>query len=135
MLKTLKLLLPALFPSWRFFDWIAPAPRIEVKINDQWKEFRPRPEYVSLPTMIKRMIWSPYWNDSLFLVSCAERLAENPTEHSYNQILKRIVSDTDCVDDTYIQFRLVFISRVKDQLQKDIQYISKIHRCDECEIV
>ena len=29
MLQTLKLLLPALIPSWRFFDTIAPSPRIE----------------------------------------------------------------------------------------------------------
>jgi hypothetical protein len=48
MLQTLKLLLPALIPSWRFFDTIAPSPRIEFTLlktaqdaSGAWREFRP----------------------------------------------------------------------------------------------
>ena len=134
MIHTLKLLLPALIPSWRFFDWIAASPRIEVAILKtpkqtvkDWQEFRPRPSHVSFATMAGRMIWNPNWNDTLFLVSCAERLAENYTDHSHNQILKRIM--TDHPDAPYIQFRLIFISREGDQLQKETRYVSKIHAC------
>ena len=49
MLHGLKLLLPALIPSWRFFDTIAPSPRIEYALLHDphaaaaWREFRPRP--------------------------------------------------------------------------------------------
>ena len=32
MLRTLKLLLPVLIPSWRFFDFIAPSPRIQFSL-------------------------------------------------------------------------------------------------------
>ena len=34
MLQTVKLLLPALIPSWRFFSTIAPSPRIEFALLD-----------------------------------------------------------------------------------------------------
>lgn len=36
------------------------------------------------------MLWNPVRNESLFLVSCAERLIEHPTVHSEEEILKRI---------------------------------------------
>jgi hypothetical protein len=128
MLQTLKLLFPALIPSWRFFDWIAPSPRIEVKINNHWKEFRPRPDHVSFLTMIKRMVWNPCVNENLFLVSCAEKLADNPADqHSYDQILNRILADIDDQKITSVQFRLVFIYHEGNALKKDIRYISKIH--------
>jgi len=55
MLQTIKLLLPALMPSWRFFAAIAPSPRIELAllktakdVPDVWQEFRPRPEHLSI---------------------------------------------------------------------------------------
>ena len=100
MLQTLKLLLPALIPSWRFFDTIAPSPRIEFALlktardaSGRWQEFRPRPARLPISTMLKRMFWNPRWNESLFLVSCAERLMESPTEHSSQEILARIEAD------------------------------------------
>ncbi len=39
------------------------------------------------------MFWNPEGNESLFLVSCAERIMENYTPHSENEILKRIARD------------------------------------------
>ncbi len=128
MLQTLKLLLPALIPSWRFFDWIAPSPRIEIKVNNDWQEFRPRPDHVSFPTMMKRMVWNPYVNENLFLASCAERLVDNPADqHSYEQILNRILADINDQKVTSLQFRLAFIHREGNALKKDIRYVSKIH--------
>ncbi len=139
MLHTLKLLLPALIPSWRFFDTIAPSPRIEFSLlnaaqdtSGGWKEFRPRPARLSIRTMLKRMFWNPRWNESLFLVSCAERLMENPTEHRIQAILNCIKADiardsTDARATPYVQFRLVFISRNGSELQKGITFVSKIY--------
>ncbi len=139
MLQTLKLLLPALVPSWRFFDTIAPSPRIEFTLlqtvqgaPDCWQEFRPRPEQLSILSMLKRMFWNPRWNESLFLVSCAERLMENPAEHSNQEILNRIKaelerSSIDVLTTPYLQFRLVFWSRHDARLEKHIAFISKVH--------
>lgn len=132
MLNTLKLLLPALVPSWRFFDFIAPSPRVHYTVlndeNDQpneWVEFRPRPAHVSFPKMLRRMVWNPDWNESLFIVSCAERIMEAPTQHSEDEILKRIVRELDG-EAGYIQFRLIVIQRVEESLQQEIVFHSRI---------
>ena len=140
MLHTLKLLLPALIPSWRFFDTIAPSPRIEFALlktaqeeSGNWQEFRPRPARLPISGMLKRLFWNPGWNESLFLVSCAERLMASPTEHSSQEILNRIKAELesksiDVRATPYLQFRLVFLSREGSQLQKQITFISPIHR-------
>ncbi|PHR56784.1 MAG: hypothetical protein COA43_13065 [Robiginitomaculum sp.] len=143
MLQTLKLLLPALIPSWRFFDTIAPSPRIEFRLlenenqkADIWQEFRPRPANLSILTMLKRMFWNPYWNESLFLVSCAERIINNQSEqsrrHSSQEIFSRIQCElererTDVTTTPYLQFRLVFVLRNDTQIEQHITYISALH--------
>jgi len=125
MIGTLKLLIPALLPSWRFFDTIGPSPRIQFTVlssesetPSQWQEFRPRPATLSLAQMLRRMLWNPSWNESLFLTSCAERLCQQPTPHSEDEILKRIRkglltenSQHSIGDATYLQFRLVLVKR------------------------
>jgi hypothetical protein len=137
MLQALKLLLPALIPSWRFFDAIAPSPRIEFALlqNAQetpvfWREYRPRPALVSLPDMLKRMLWNAEWNEYLFLVSCAERLINNPADHSLEEIFKRIAADVRRgpadVSAPMMQFRLVFVSRAGAGLERDIRFISPV---------
>ena len=138
MLETLKLLLPAIIPSWRFFDTIAPSPRIEFTLlktgqdaPTNWQEFRPRPMHLSMYNMFKRMFWNPRWNESLFLVSCAERLIENGSDHSRQEIVKRIQTELrkDAVNATaapYFQFRVVFVSRQGGELQKHITVTSPV---------
>jgi len=139
MLHTLKLLLPALLPSWRFFDFIAASPRIQFALlsaeNDsscEWREFRPRPARLSFVQMLGRMLWNPRWNESLFLVSCAERLVECPTQHSEDEILKRIIkefeanpSDSHLLAATHLQFRLVLVQRQGSQLEHEVVYLSR----------
>ena len=143
MLQTLKLLLPALIPSWRFFDVIAPSPRVEFRLleteqgsAEDWQEFRPRPERLSVGSMLKRMVWNPRWNESLFLVSCSERLMKNPTEHSHQEILRRIKRELECnstdVKATpYLQFRLVFLNQQGGELQKHVTFVSPAHPFSE----
>jgi len=143
IVHTLKLLLPALIPSWRFFGVIAPSPRIEFTLLETieapsvtWKEFRPRPETISVIDMLKRMFWNPRWNESLFLVSCAERLMENPTEHSRNEIFNCIGNELkqDAIlkkRTPYLQFRLVFLDRQDSEIHKRTIYISPVYRYSE----
>lgn len=144
LLQALKLLLPAIIPSWNFFDIIAPSPRIQFtllssdneSISD-WYEFRPRPQHISFLNMLSRIFWNPKWNESLFLVSCAERIilqdTQNQIHHSETEILKRIkcellnnTSNFNVKAATYFQFRLVFIKRQNKQLQEEVTYISRI---------
>jgi hypothetical protein len=135
MFATLKLLLPALIPSWRFFETIAPSPRIEFRLlktqqdtNENWQEFRPRPAHLSFANMLKRMVWNPRWNESLFLVSCAERLVANPTQHSVDEISHRIRSELTSKNSpaSYMQFRLIFILRQGSDLEQHTPYLSDI---------
>ena len=135
MWHTLQLLLPALIPSWNFFDIIAPSPRIHYAlltkqgdIVHDWQEVRPRPARVSFFRMLRRMLWNPHWNESLFMMSCAERLLDYPTQHSEDEILKRIAHEllnTEVVcDETYLQFRLILIKREGEGLRQEQVYDS-----------
>lgn len=135
MFNSLKLLLPALIPSWRFFDVIAPAPYIEIAVykyaHDEgpvWKEFRPRPDKLTILAMCKRMIWNPRWNESLFLMSCAERLAKDEEPFAREEIFRRIKSEL--TGKGYVQFRLVFKLREAGSITSHINYISAIEPFD-----
>ena len=146
-LNTLKLLLPALIPSWNFFDVIAPSPRIEYTLlNSQnesvtdWQEFRPRPEQLSFIQLLFRLLLNPRWNETLFMVSCAERILQNPTQyqHSENEILNRIISEIieeglnkSLTAATQLQFRLLTIQRQDKDLIHDINFESRIQSLPE----
>jgi hypothetical protein len=139
VLKTVKLLLPALIPSWRFFDTIAPSPRIEFTllraahdVPENWQEFRPRPAHLSLASMLKRLFWNPHWNETLFLVSCAERLMENREEHCTHEIAKRLRTELErktmlSVEMPYLRFRLVCVHRQGMRLQQHITFTSPVY--------
>lgn len=138
LVETIRLVLPALIPSWRFFDTIAPSPRIEFALleNEQdvpgnWREFRPRPASLSILTLLKRIFWNPRWNETLFLVSCAERLMENPTDHSRREIVNRIRHELGPSPARYLQFRLAFISRDGAILQRRIDFVSHVYPLSE----
>jgi len=136
----ITLLLPALIPSWNFFDVIVPSPRIqfsllnkENKVVKDWSEFRPRPTHVSVWKMLGRMFWNPDWNESLYLMSCAERLIDYPTQHSEDEIFRRIKADVVenkennfPVDIAKVKFRLVFIRREGKQLKEEVRFESQV---------
>lgn len=128
MLRPLARLLPALIPSWNFFDVIAPSPRVEfarlASADDaarDWREFRPRPQHVSSLAMLRRLFWNPRWNESLFVVSCAERLIDQPSGHSADEIFRRVAADLG--DDAgWLTFRLVFLSRDGETIAREVLF-------------
>lgn len=135
MWKTLSFALPVLFPSWQFFKTVEPSPRVqwallsdsEVAMVD-WRAFRPHPLTVTPLQMALRLFWNPYWNDTLFVVSCAERIQQSPDPHSINEIRRRILSDIQKLPldttDKLLQFRLVFVHRGKKGLVHEIVFLS-----------
>ncbi|MBU1374370.1 MAG: hypothetical protein KKE02_21860 [Alphaproteobacteria bacterium] len=136
MLRAVSLLLPALIPSWRFFDAIGPSPRVEYALLPAadaaprpWREFRPRPAHLSLAAMLGRLVWNPRWNETLFLVSCAERLMDQPTAHSEDEIFRRIDADVGgAASQPWLCFRLVFLSREGDAITRDVLFQSEPRR-------
>lgn len=133
ILQSIKLLFPALIPSWNFFDIIAPSPQIQfVLLNaahtaiSDWQVFRPRPQQIKFSQALKQLFWNPQWNESLFLVSCAERIMENYTTHSENEIFDRIQNDlSNQTMATHLQFRLVYTQRIGTELNKEIMFVSR----------
>jgi hypothetical protein len=134
MVKILQLLLPAIIPSWRFFDIIAPSPRIEILLFDarlekseNWIEFHPQPSHISIPQTILRLFWNPERNHSLFMASCAERIAQNNCTHAKQDIRNAIRNQHKDSNKTHLQFRLIFIYR--DQCETI--YTSSVYEMDE----
>lgn len=135
MLKTFKLLLPALMPAWNFFDWIAPSPRIEYALQNspedavqEWREFRPRPNALSFRATAARLFFNPGWNETLFVVSCAERLCEAPTDHSVREIFDRIRTDLIRTGETarFMRFRIALLTRSGGAVAREIAFVSPL---------
>ena len=142
MFRTLKLLLPALIPSWRFFDVIAASPRVEYALLGSpgeaardWLEFRPRPDRIPFPAMLGRLFWNPRWNESLFVVSCAERLLAEPTAHSQDEIFRRIAADLaerQQAGGDWLSFRIVLVSEgegaIANAVAREVAFVSDPRR-------
>jgi hypothetical protein len=137
MIQVLRLLLPALIPSWNFFDVIGDSPRVEyalLRAPDEaapdWLEFRPRPDRVPLPAMLGRLIWNARWNETLFVLGRADWLIDEPTEHSRNEIFRRIAADLDHADreGTWLTFRIALLSEHEDRLVREIAFVAEPRR-------
>jgi hypothetical protein len=137
MVNTLRLLLPALFPSWRFFDVIAPSPRIELAVvadpdgavpesDHVWRACRPTRPRMGIVDYVTAFFWNARWNETLFLATCAERLMQNPSEHSTREIRRRLRRDLTAEEAAApcFRFRLVFVSRDAEAVRRDVAYVS-----------
>ena len=134
MLKSLSLILPAIIPSWRFFKTIEPSPRVQWMIRKRddcdadWREFRPRPKQTTFLQMLAYLFWNPERNDDLFVASCAERIHQEPTDHSIMAIERRILlnlkQDERVRVGRVMQFRLVFVHRRGRSLQEKVVFTS-----------
>lgn len=135
MKSTFGLILPALIPSWRFFETIEPSPRVQWAFVSEkgdppadWHSLQPRPRSVAPLASIVRLFWNPVRNDALFVVSCAERIQQRATDHSIQEIKRRIQaelrkSQQDSAAQNF-QFRLVFVRRVQTGLEQEILFTS-----------
>lgn len=154
MIGTLKLLFPALIPSWRFFDTVTSSPRIEYAILQsgedhpaQWQEFRARPDHLPIRIMIKRMIWNPQWNETLYLSTCADRLIDNQSpDHFAQEIAKRIktalmkktpvkkipIKEMPEIETAaFFQFRILVLKPEGETISRDIMYVSKTYNLEK----
>lgn len=134
----LQYLLPGLIPSWRFFDYIAPSPRIEYAIvanaDDppiEWREFRSRPAHLSVASMLCRLLWNPIGNESLYMSSCAEKLMVGPSALHEDELLTRIahaLADDETgkknVGSADLLFRVVVVKREGAALTRRVGFVS-----------
>ncbi|MEP0962176.1 MAG: hypothetical protein ABJG75_10265 [Roseobacter sp.] len=96
-----------------------------------WQEFRPRPQHVTLLQMALRLFWNPGWNETLFIVSCAERITQYGSLHSINEIRQRILRDIEQLPidltEKLMRFRLVFVSRGETGLTQEVLFLSETY--------
>jgi hypothetical protein len=95
----LALILPVLFPSWRFFSRIDASPRIEYAFlqNEyceplQWHALRPLPARLTFFTGLSRLLWNPQWNETLYMNSCAEHLFAGAAPIREQDIMHRLLA-------------------------------------------
>ena len=101
--------------------------------EDGWREFRPRPERLPVVERLRRLVWNSRWNETRFLVSCAERLIQAPTDHSQDEIFARLAADLGAeaglvAGEPWLSFRLVFVSREGEDLQREVLFQSAPRR-------
>jgi len=134
----LKLLLPILFPSWRFFSSIGPSPRIHyafLKHEDDhpesWNEFRPKPEKISFKQSMCNLFHNPTWNETLYINTCAERLFESYSEMREREIMRRLLNFISAnkiaikPDWKYVVYRISAIMREGQVVTQQVTFISK----------
>ena len=134
----LKLILPVIFPSWRFFSSIGPSPRIQFafleKETDEasaWQEFRSKPERVSFLQGLHRLLHNTQWNETLYISTCAERLFEEYSAMREQEIMQRILAAvgrgeiTAKPNDMFLQFRISAIVREGYEINNSVVFVSK----------
>lgn len=129
--RTISLLMPVLFPSWRFFMTVGPSPRIEFrKKGGVWAESHPKPAHLSLGQMVVRMVWNHERNTQLYMVALAERLVAAPSDHSRDELM-RLVAERHGDKAKVLEFRLVFVMREGDTLIREVIYESEPFKVSE----
>lgn len=140
-LTGLRLLLPAIIPSWRFFDAVTASPRLDYALTrrpddaQEWQPFRPRPAVLTPAAMLRRLFWNPEWNEDLYLVSLAERLvgdasSEATRQHSQRELLLRVARHLHrrrrCKTTDHLTIRLRFLGRLPgtDTIAEEVAYQS-----------
>ena len=140
--RLLQLLLPVLMPSWRFFDSIGPAPRIDYAVFDegdaaprQWRPLALAPLRLSLGSMLVRLPYNAPRNDMLFLISCCERVLDDEQAldvraRAHTEILRHVAMhahQTSAIgphDDATIRlsFRIRQVRREHNALIEEVAY-------------
>ena len=109
LLRLAQLLLPVLFPSWRFFREVAESPRIELRGPDgRWTDLTARPSHLPPGAYLRRLFWNRRWNEYLFLMSLSDRLAADPSPELLALLRRRIEAWPGAGPG--VTFRLVFVS-------------------------
>ena len=122
MIRLLSLILPVLIPSWRFFAVVDPSPRVQWQRagEAEWHAFRPTPARTSPLALLRQLVWNPAGNDTLFVVSCAERIERGPDPIAVRAIAARIAAGRR----GRLRFRLVFVHHDGARLVEDVVFTS-----------
>lgn len=88
--RLLGLFLPALFPSWRFFETIGASPWVEVEVRGVWTPAIAVPRRMGAAGLIASLLWNPTRAEALYLVALAERVVSEPEGPAIRLLRNRI---------------------------------------------
>ena len=133
-----KLVLPIVFPSWRFFSSIGPSPRIEFSFvgdhiaqPENWLPFRPLPKKISFIHGFCQLLHNPRWNESLYINSCAEHLFEGASVFYEQEIGLRLVNAVhsgEILNDEAAKelvYRIRALESVNGELCDEVVFVSR----------
>lgn len=132
-LRLLRLLLPVLVPSWRFFDVIAASPRIDYGWSDavsvepvHWHPFCPPPAVLGFGQQLCGLVWNPNRNAALYLVSCGDRVVHGGDAFALAEIrsaLLRAAGQGELVKDgLQLHLRIRSVERQDTAMMEEVVY-------------
>lgn len=79
--------------------------------------------------MLWRLVWNPGWNESLYLVSSAERLLEDPSPERAARLTARVAGvlgdDAASGEPGDLRIRVLLVSRGDDgMIRREVAYVS-----------
>lgn len=127
LLRLARLCLPIVVLSWRFFDEIAPAPRIDVGWSDgpdadvtHWQPLRPTPGALPWPVRVAHLFANARRNETLYLVSCADKVCYGDSAHAVAEIRARVRAACARGElapaGTWLRYRICTVERDGDAL-------------------
>jgi hypothetical protein len=136
-----SLLLPVLFPSWRFFSSIGPSPRIlltflsdETEIPKTWESFNSRPMRIGVLQSLRNLFCNPKWNEMLYMNTCAEHLVDEYSVMREKEIATRVLASVrrgdiaSAVDAQYLVFKIDLVTREHQEIVQEAAFISRPYR-------
>lgn len=135
----LDYLLPALLPSWRFFNDIGPSPRLEFCVllhaGDsplRWQPLRPPPQHITVAAQLRRLVWNPHGNEALYLLSSSEKILQRQSIAAQMDIARRMTAAfasgeiATMPQDRFFVFRLLEVARGEDGLLSQVSFESPV---------
>lgn len=134
--RVLRLVLPVLVPSWRFFDSIGPSPRIEYQAwhpdapeapANPWLPWTLTPARVGVGAMAARLFLNAERNETLYLLACCERVVDDGSAHAEHEIAARLAAhlgDASQGVPCRARFRIVEVYPEARQLQRQVAFVS-----------
>lgn len=134
MMSTTKLLLPVLFPSWRFFRAVEASPRIEWRLigagSEDWHLYGTRAQHFSLWKAFTRLFLNAKWHEELYMVTLSERLLVEDSVFANKEIAYRLMpiirKRKDLPKRAVFQYRVILVSREDDDIMSEEAFISAL---------
>jgi hypothetical protein len=136
LVRVLRLVLPVLVPSWRFFDSIGPSPRIEYQAwrpdapedpANPWTPWALTPARVGVAAMVARLFLNAERNETLYLLACCERVVDDGSGHAEHEIAVRLAAHlghAPLAVPCRARFRIVEVYPEAGQLQRQVAFVS-----------